>query len=1402
MRLPCLIFFVSVLALPLVSEASPRFEFEPPVAIVNATITTAPGASIENGVVVMDRGVIVAVGPTGQAEIPPGCRIFDGMGLYVYAGFIDASTHAGIALEEPGAEERALLEDENPDVREGPQAETVAAYRRLMHPHWRSAELYDARAAKPDEFRRAGFTAALVTPKPAIFSGASAVLELGDRPRRQSILKADFAQHVAFTSGERPRDFSRRMEQMPEYPTTIIGAIAAFRQIMHDARWYNELREWSQRHPRDERPPFDPDLEALWQLQDGSRRVVFFANTENEIHRALDAAKAFRLKPIIAGGREGWKAASRLAEERVPVIVSLKWSNEPERPSPPKKSDEAAATQPESKPGAELDLAADEDWEKQPFEAQRLFDERVRLWQEEVDNLKGLRAAGVRCAIGSYEMQSVRDLMKNLRTAIKRGLDEKEALAALTADAAQVLGLSDRVGTIAPGLRANLTVLDKPVADEKARVRWTFIAGRRFDASLEPKRFDFRELRKLAEKGPDEKRADAKRPDEKHDAAADTQPAAESQPSTAPAVEWPEYAVEIEADRKPSVQTGGDVLLKNATLLTVTRGTLEETDLMIQDGRISAIGRGLSATPRMRTIDLRGFFVMPGIIDCHSHICSDGGLNEFSLSVTPEVRIADVVDHTDVAAFRALAGGVTCIHTMHGSANTIGGQNVVLRLKYGKPAAEWVFPEAPVTVKFALGENVKQSNFGRRGSRFPNTRMGVEAVMRRSFDAARQYRREWAEYEKARADGKDPRPIRRDLRLETLTAILDGSIWVHTHCYRADEILRLLDVAESFGFRIAVLQHVLEGYRVIPEFVRHGCGVSTFSDWWAYKLEAFDAIPHNAARMVQGGGVTTVNSDSPELMRHLNLEAAKSLRYGGLSPDDCLKLVTIHGAIQLGVDAHVGSLEPGKRGDIAVFDGHPLDTFSRCVLTLIDGEVFFQEPALNVEQPVPHRSHKEFHAPRALLDVPPSANGRYVITGATVHPVSGPAVENVTLVIAGGRIERVLPRGEADVPADAVRVDAAALHVYPGLINAYGTLGLTEIGSVAGSVDTADIGDFQPDLRAESAFNPFASAIKVALCEGVTSALLVPGGGAVAGQAGLVRMDGWSMPESLVESGLGLVVSLPSLPVRFPDDIEPDKKREQVDAHRKRLAAIEEFFQKARQYVELIAAGKRPSLDARDFDRRFEAMVPYVTGKRPVMFRAQSYKQIREALRFGERYGVRPVIVGGREAWKLAGELAERKVDVILDRTTSYPADKFEPYDSVYAGPHVLARSGVRFAISVPDASLAKLLGIEAGYAVAYGLDAEVALRSITLDAARIIGVDAELGSIEPGKAADLIICTGTPLQADNQVVAAFVGGRPVALSSKHSEMDDQWRARPVPSLPPPAADLKGPPAMRLPAAK
>ena len=386
------------------------------------------------------------------------------------------------------------------------------------------------------------------------------------------------------------------------------------------------------------------------------------------------------------------------------------------------------------------------------------------------------------------------------------------------------------------------------------------------------------------------------------------------------------------------------ILIQNATVLTVTQGTIEHGSVLIKDGKISEVGPNVKAPSGAQIIDGTGMFVTPGIIDCHSHIAVDGSVNEGSVSVSSIANIAEVLDSDDISIYRDLAGGVTTANVLHGSANSIGGQTIVIKLRWGQPAAKLPFEGALPGIKFALGENPKRSNFSIPGreKRYPASRMGVEETIRSAFTEARDYKNAWDTYNKKIAAGeKNLLPPRRDLRLDPLVEVLEGKRYIHSHCYREDEILMLLRVAKEFGFKVRTFQHILEGYKVADELAAAGVGASTFSDWWAYKVEAYDAIPYNAALMTKRGVVVSINSDDAEEATHLNQEAAKTIKYGGLSHDEALKLVTINPAIQLGIDKRVGSIEAGKDADLVIYNHDPLSAYAVVQKTLIDGRVYF-----------------------------------------------------------------------------------------------------------------------------------------------------------------------------------------------------------------------------------------------------------------------------------------------------------------------------------------------------------------------------------------------------------------------------------------------------------------------------
>lgn len=395
-----------------------------------------------------------------------------------------------------------------------------------------------------------------------------------------------------------------------------------------------------------------------------------------------------------------------------------------------------------------------------------------------------------------------------------------------------------------------------------------------------------------------------------------------------------------------SLSSGAEksLLLKNGNVITISGETIEGGDILIKGQKIAKVSKNIQVGPNTKIIDLDGKWVMPGIIDSHSHIAIEGGVNEMGNLITPEVDIKDVLYPEDINIFYALTGGVTTIHTMHGSANPIGGRGIVLKLRWGKSAEEMIFKGAPLTIKWALGENPKQTNINLPGqTRYPKTRMGVEASIRNELEKAKDYLSEWDDYQKTlkAKKGKKPLPPRKDYRLEVIADMLRGKYWIRCHAYQSEEMLSIMQLSKEYGLKLVCFEHGLEGYRITNELVKYGVAVSTFADFWSYKWEAYHTMPQAAALMAQRGVLVAINSDDAERMRHLFIDAAKTVRFGGLSELEALKTLTINPAIIMGIEKQTGTIEPGKDADFAVFNRHPLDPYTVCQMTLVDGEVYF-----------------------------------------------------------------------------------------------------------------------------------------------------------------------------------------------------------------------------------------------------------------------------------------------------------------------------------------------------------------------------------------------------------------------------------------------------------------------------
>jgi len=904
----------------------------------------------------------------------------------------------------------------------------------------------------------------------------------------------------------------------------------------------------------------------------------------------------------------------------------------------------------------------------------------------------------------------------------------------------------------------------------------------------------------------DSKVAISKRADSRSSAASKTEKSTTEVPrsSTAktqskPAAPFVDVATELDEDRKPAIHTGGDVFITGATILTVTKGTIAKGSILVQDGKIKAVGAGMTAPAGVTVIDAHGLVAMPGIIDTHSHIAIQGGVNEGTLSVVPEVRVKDVVTGDEIGIYRALAGGTTTARLLHGSANTIGGQDAVIKLRYGKAGRDLIIKDGPQGVKFALGENVTRS----RG-RFPNTRMGVESVIERAFDDARAYRARWDDYKKAEKtkspDQLGP-PPRVDLRLEALAGILDGSIKIHSHCYRSDEILMLLRTVQKYGVRVQSLQHVLEGYKVAAEIAAHGASASTFSDWWAYKIEAYDAIPHNAALLTEAGASVCIKSDDAELMRHLNLEAAKMVKYGGVSESQALAMITINPARELGLDSRLGSIEVGKDADIVLFNGHPFDAFSRCELSLIDGEVFFQRrepgggfgvrPGEHTAMPAAAESLRN-----RLIEIAAQPKNVFALIGANLHPVSGPEIKGGTLVISGGRIAAIGGSG-VPIPPEAQTIEMTGLDIWPGMVDAGSTIGLFEVGSLAETQDSADAAQFQPELRSSTALHPDSEHIPVTRANGVLTSLVEPTGGTISGQGCLIDLNGWVPRELVIADQVALNVTIPSYIPRNPESVRPGPGPERPgqgpggasdtalarERRKDRLDKIKEIFRKALAFDAVVSKAHERGESPPAPDRRLLALAPYARGHKPVILHAEQQVEILDALEIIKELKLKGVLSGASEAWKVADAIKAARVPVMVGGTLHLPRHQHDPYDSPYANPAKLHAAGVTVAIhskggAASNETAARNLPFEAATSIAFGLPEEVALKAVTLTPAQILGVADQVGSLETGKRANLVVTAGHLLQPTTPVLALFIDGEPLRPESRHTRLYAKFRHR------------------------
>ena len=660
-----------------------------------------------------------------------------------------------------------------------------------------------------------------------------------------------------------------------EYPKSLMGVIAVIRQAAFDTQHYMRMQKWAMKNPSGIRPEYNPALQSMAQViaDEGQKQLTIVEpGSVLMISRTAALAEELGIDPVIVATGHEWRRRDILEKVNFPFIVTVSFPAIPELPD-------------------------EEDWKQVSLDELRTWD-----WAPEVP---ALIAEGDRdMALTLHGLSDYKSFRKNVRRAIQRGLKEETALAALTTIPAKLTRSSSFLGTIEKGRLANLTVVDGDSwFDPDNPISSVWIEGRHYPVNT---------LKK------------AKKEEGKPDALKK-----ENKPR----------AAKTPGDYRGALRTPENIVIRNATIWTCgPSGVITNSSLRIIKGRVSEIGDvvGPSLEPGTVIIDGTGKHITPGLIDCHNHSMILGGVNEGTLPSSAMVRISDVVNSETENIYRQLAGGLTIANLLHGSANPIGGQNAVIKLRHGELPDDLIFKEAPPGIKFALGENVKQSNWSNeKKTRFPQTRMGVKTFFNNRFTAARQY------VEQLEIKNGNLPPVRRNLELEALGQILKGDRLIHCHSYRQDEMLVFLRTMERFGVRVGTLQHVLEGYKIADEIAAHGAGASSFSDWWAYKFEVYDAIPYNGSLLQDRGAVVSFNSDSSDLARRMNLEAAKAVKYGGTSEEDALKFVTLNPAKQLKIDKWVGSLEVGKHADFVIWTGHPLSTQTLCEETWIEGRQYY-----------------------------------------------------------------------------------------------------------------------------------------------------------------------------------------------------------------------------------------------------------------------------------------------------------------------------------------------------------------------------------------------------------------------------------------------------------------------------